>query len=520
MTPTPSLTLMFTALRLVRRLLTAVLLSAAISVAPVVFPSLTALLPQAAAASITLEPPKGPPGKYVTIYGSFPACGTATVTFDAAGLGGAVFDPDSKKLDGSFTVPKDAQPGSHQVTVTCQPQGTHASAPFTVTGQSGGGSTPPFAADPTLKLVPDHGAVGDAFDAQGSGFACSPQTVDLSVVDGPSLGSGIPVKQDGSFSYRSTVKEGTEPGTYTLRAACSADASIYADAPFVVEKPTHTANPALALSKEKGAVGDTVQAKGTGFTCPDVRLQWDEEKQLATAAVDSGGTFAAQFTVPDGSEEGARTVRAVCTTPPDQYADAPFTVTPKGGGTDNGGTDNGGTDNGGTDNGGTDNGGTDDGGTDNGGTDDGGTDNGGTDDGGTDNGGTDDGGTDNGGTDNGGTDNGGTDNGGTDNGGTDNGGTDNGGGGGGSGGSATPVGVVVGSTSGLAFALAAAALVYFGRLHRGPRWVHKHVSTALRPATGATELTEDRAPGEPPTHTTRLDPHPDPGRQTLDEEER
>ncbi|MFJ9578249.1 hypothetical protein ACIRQF_18010 [Streptomyces sp. NPDC101191] len=420
---------MSTALRLVRRLLTAVLLSAAISVGPVALAPLTVLLPRAAAASLTLDPDTGPPGRYVTLHGSFPACGAASVSFDGAGVGGAVYDPDTQELDGSLTVPQDASPGPHPVTVTCAPEGTSASASFTVTGGPDGGTTttdPPPAEDPALTLTPDHGSIGDVIAVQGSGFAvCSPRTVDLYIVDGPGIATGLPVSERGHFSYRETVPPNTTPDTYTFRAACSGDAS--------------------------------------------------------------------------------------------RYADAPLTVTPTGGGTDTGGTDTGGTDTGGTDTGGTDTGGTDTGGTDTGGTDTGGTDTGGTDTGGTDTGGTDTGGTDTGGTDTGGTDTGGTDTGGTDTGGTGTGGDSGGGGGGGS---ATPVGVVVGSTSGAALALAAAAAAYFGRLHRGPRWVHKHVRAALRPATGATQLTEDRASGEPPTHTTRLDPHPDPGRQTLHEEER
>ncbi|MFI8826604.1 hypothetical protein [Streptomyces sp. NPDC053431] len=457
---------MSTALRLVRRLLTAVLLSAAISVGPVALSPLTALLPRAAAASLTLDPATGPPGRYVTLHGSFPACGEATVTFDGAGVGGAVHDPDTQELDGSFTVPQDAQPGPHPVTVTCRPEGTSASASFTVTGEPDGGgttTTPPPAGDLTLRLVPDHASIGDVIDVQGTGFdACSPRTVDLYVVDGPDIASGIEVSETGHFSYQETVPDRTAPDTYTFRAACSADPSLYADADLVVGAP---AQRSLALDPGQGTVGTTVTANGSGFSCPEVQLLWDGSEQLATTLVDASGTFGTDFPVPTGSAEGAHPVRAVCTDDPEQYADATFTLTPTGGGTDNGGTQNGGNQNGGTDNGGTDNGGTQNGGTNSGG------------------------------------------------------GTDGGGGGGG-GGSATPVGVVVGSTTGAAFALAAAAAVYFGRLHRGPRWVHKHVRAALRPAGGATELIEDRGPGEPPTHTTRLDPHPDPGRQTLDEEER
>ncbi|MFF6776172.1 hypothetical protein ACFY8W_21775 [Streptomyces sp. NPDC012637] len=462
------------------------LLSAAISVGPVAFTSPAEAAPLNA--GVYLTPDSGPAGTDVTVGGQgFEACGEVTITFDGGhGEPGTVNVPE---ISGSITVPEGTPAGQHSIEATCDEDPDtgdyyYGSASFTVTGD-GGGNTPdePLA----LALTPDHGSIGDPIDVRGTGFdVCAAGTVYLHVLDGgPEIASGIPVTETGAFSYTEVIPAGTVAKTYTFRAECTNEASLYADDDLVVEAP---ADPQLTLAEEEGAKGNTVRAEGTGFRCSNVDLVWDgAEAPLTTAAVTEQATFSTEVPVPGDAQPGPHTVRAVCVDYPEQYADAPFTVTPTGGGTDNGGTDNGGTDNGGTDNGGTDNGGTDNGGTDNGGTD------------------------------NGGTDNGGTDNGGTDNGGTDNGGTDSGGGSGGSGGgSATPVGLVVGGSSGAALALAAAALVYFGRLHRGPRWVHKHVRAALRPATGATALTETRQPGDPPTHTTRLDPHTDPGRQRLE----
>ncbi|MFD7975763.1 hypothetical protein [Streptomyces sp. NPDC059071] len=469
------------------------LLSAAISVGPVAFtpPAAVALGTPAETASAlrappTLIPDTGRVGTLVTVTSTgWGACQVGQILFanpDTYSVGTIAGDGT---MHGTVTVPGGAAPGPHDVTVSCskfnpalvaESKGPFTST-FTVTATPEPPPPPPPPGDePVLSADVTEGPVGTPVTFEGSDFdSCYAEGVELSVIDGPVVDSPIDVSETGHFTHTANVPDELAPGPHTFRAACNDDGTVYDDVDFTVT--ADTGDPTLSLDTEKGAVGDLIGATATGFTCTEVQLLWDGTEQLATSTADGAGTYDLGFTVPEGSVEGSYTVRAECLDDAEQYAEVPFSVTPTGGGTDNGGTDNGGTDNGGTDNGGTDNGGTD----------------------------------------NGGTDNGGTDNGGTDNGGTDNGGTDNGGGSGGSGGgSTTPVGVVVGGTSGAALALAAAALVYFGRLHRGPRWVHKHIRATLRPATGATALTETRQPGDPPTHTTRLDPHADPGRQRLE----
>ncbi|MFD0368909.1 hypothetical protein [Streptomyces sp. NPDC127114] len=443
------------------------LLSAAISVGPVAF------TPPAAAeplnAGVYLTPDSGPAGTDVTVGGQgFEACGAVTITFDGGHAEpGTVNVPE---ISGSITVPEGTPAGQHSIEATCDEDPDtgdyyYGSASFTVTGDG----TPPSSETPALQLDRSEGPPGTTIGVEGSGFGtCYAEDVELYVDERRALDYRIDVgAETGTFSEQITLADDIEPGDHRIRAVCVGYPGVSAEAPFVVTGTTTEANPVLTVAPEQDVAGATATVTGTGFTCTEAQLLWDGSEQLATATVDGSGDLGAAITVPDDAAEGAHTIRAVCVDYPEQYADAPFTVTPTGGGTDNGGTDNGGTDNGGTDNGGTDNGG--------------------------------------------------TDNGGTDTGGTDTGGTDTGGGSGGSGGgSSTPVGVVVGGTSGAALALAAAALVYFGRLHRGPRWVHKHIRATLRPATGATALTETRQPGDPPTHTTRLDPHADPGRQRLE----
>lgn len=380
---------MVTAARLVRRLLMAVLLSVAIGVGPVAVPA-------------SAEP-------------------TPTPT-------------TSEPTDTSEPSPP-----------TPEPPGTPEPSPPTV-------SEPP-PAEASLTLGPDHGSIGDPIDVRGTGFdGCPAGTVYLHVVDGPEIASGIPVEEGGDFSYTEVIPADSEPDTYTFRAECTDDPSLYADADLVVESP---GEPLLTLAEETGATGTAVQAEGTGFRCSNVDLLWDGDgPPLATAPVTEQATFATEIPVPSDAEPGAHSVWAVCQEYPEQYDEASYEVTGEPG-TNPNQTDPNQTDPNQTDPNQTDPNQTDPNQTVPPGT----------------------------------------------------------------AGRSTPVGWVVGPASlGGALALAAAAAVYFGRLHRGPRWVRNHVRAALRPAVGATALIDDRASGEPPSHSTRLDPHPDPGRQTLEED--
>ncbi|UQX04522.1 hypothetical protein [Streptomyces sp. RerS4] len=82
-----------------------------------------------------------------------------------------------------------------------------------------------------------------------------------------------------------------------------------------------------------------------------------------------------------------------------------------------------------------------------------------------------------------------------------------------------PVGLVVGAGLLGAALLALAGSAFLGHRRRGPRWVHDHLSSRPRPAPAATDVTEPSETGGPPTRSIRLEPHPDPGDQTLQEDD-
>ncbi|MGW2420142.1 hypothetical protein ACWC0C_12960 [Streptomyces sp. NPDC001709] len=81
----------------------------------------------------------------------------------------------------------------------------------------------------------------------------------------------------------------------------------------------------------------------------------------------------------------------------------------------------------------------------------------------------------------------------------------------------TPVAWVVAPSAFAAALLAlAAASVLLNHRHPGPRWVRKHISTQPRPGVGTADLRKQADTG-PATRTVRLEPHADPGDQSLNE---
>ncbi|MGW0705244.1 hypothetical protein ACWD4G_04605 [Streptomyces sp. NPDC002643] len=284
-------------------------------------------------------------------------------------------------------------------------------------------------------------------------------------------------------------------GPHEVRATCvkestsSVDETVFSGSATFTVTPIHDPRQDIRLTPADGPAGKTVTVEGIGFVCSAVNVFWDDGSTLVPGATPSGeGDITEKFDVPEGSSATAHTVRAECTDYPDYYATADFTVTE----TDTNGTTTTGDQNNGT--------------TENGGNENGSTQNGGE---------TGDNGTHT----NGGTtgDTGGNGNGsGSGNGTVGGNGSGGVGGNGGDGSSAIPAGWVVGPS--VFAALLLLALLYSLAHHRprGPRWVRDHVRTTVRPGSGtaASELRE-RRDGRTVDLTVRLEPHPDPGDQSL-----
>lgn len=335
---------------------------------------------------------------------------------------------------------------------------------------------------PDIEISETAGRPGTYIDVRGSGFDdCylgglknavgdttkrRPGTVELSMGNAaPATTAPVDIKT-GTFQSRLTVSDDATPDDYPVTAVCTTKTDIRAEETFTVEREEEAA---LTLDPTEGRPEAEFVADGSAFNCSSVDVTWDDTESLATAVpVSETGTFTERLQVPEGASEGTHTVEASCTDEEYDSDSAEFTVTA----TQTNGNGNG-----------------------------------------TTSGGQTDGGQTNGGQTSGGTD-GGT------NGGTNGqvGGTSDGGGtvdGTGSVDSSTPVGLVVGPALGGVLLLAAAGLALVRHRQRGPRWVHDHVSTVLRPGTARSDVREPYDTG-PPTRTVRLEPHLDPGDQSVD----
>lgn len=452
--------------------LTAVLLSTAFAwgTPPVASPAATPPVRAAAARSLTLDPPEGPPGSTVGVGGhGFENCTRSglvaeprppnepdepaepaeiRVFWERGGGGPSTVTADA---DGEFetevTVPSDAVPGSRDVIALCTVNSkVRATADFQVT---------PAPRPTTLALDPAEGAAGTSVTVSGSGFdGCTADDgqaggIALTWDDGPLPGvtpEEITVDA-GAFTVGFTVPPDADAADHAVTATCAEDARVSAEQSFTVTSVPET-RPAVRLEPSSmRAGGGSVNLSGSGFDCPEVALSWAGEP-LKTLAPAEDGTFETRFDVAPDAAEDSYTVRAACTDDPGTGADAAFTVTGEGPvppsptpptptpptptpptpvpptptPTPDPATDT------------------------------------------------------------------------------------------------VPVGLVVGSGLLGAALLALAGFAFLSRLHRGPRWVRDHVSSRPRPAPGATDVAEPSGTG-PPTRSVRLEPHPDPGEQTLKEED-
>ena len=330
---------------------------------------------------------------------------------------------------------------------------------------------------PYIEISATAGRPGTNIDVWGSGFKdCYrddlpnavgdttkrlPGSVEVSMGDAaPTTTAPVDINAGTFPPVDLTVSADATPGDYTVTAVCTTKTDISAEETFTVEPEEEAA---LGLDPSEGRPEAEVAADGSAFNCSSVDVTWDDTESLATAVpVSEAGAFTERFQVPEGSSEGTHTVLATCTDEGYDSATAEFTVTAaQTTGTANGGQADGGQASGGQASGGA---------------------NGGT--GGTNGqvGGTGDGGT------------------------VDR--TDSVDG-------STPVGLVVGPTLGGVLLLAVAGLALVRHRQRGPRWIHDHVSTVLRPGTTRSAVREPYDTG-PPTRTVRLEPHLDPGDQRID----
>lgn len=258
--------------------------------------------------SLTLSPGQGAPGARIT---------AATKGFDAClGHGSTPSQPmswrwDSGSLqaanaggDGStvtFAVPTDAVPSDkHAVTVLCG--NLSASAPFTVT------PTPA----PVLNLDKDRGPPGSPLTANGTGFACGDDHVDVLWDGKTSVGQG----PAGEFSVPLAIPADASTGQHTVVAMCRNHTDITGSRPFtVMTDVSGGATPAaLAIEPAHGSPGDRVHVTGDGFSCNNSRavvLLWDDQR-LADTSANVSGHLDTSVVVPADARASSHIVRVAC----------------------------------------------------------------------------------------------------------------------------------------------------------------------------------------------------------------
>jgi hypothetical protein len=253
--------------------------------------------------SLAVTPAQGGPGMQATATPTgFGACRAMSFQWDRKPLLASPVDSDTLAVN--FAVPKDASPGDHNVTATCE--NTSAPTTFTVVP----------ATKPTLTLDTGHGPGGSTLTASGSGFACGDGNVAL-LWDGQARLTDAP---SGMFSaVPLTIPSGASPGGHTVMAACQHHPDIADSQRFTVTSVTTsvTSRPAtLALTPTSGHPGDHLQAIGDGFACANhagpVNLSWDDGTPLPDTFLDPPGHFEASVSAPATTDARRLTLRATC----------------------------------------------------------------------------------------------------------------------------------------------------------------------------------------------------------------
>ena len=238
--------------------------------------------PALAAPTITLSPEEGSAGTTVTVtgtnFGSY-AGDTIHVCFGGIEIAGSPLTiPANGEFTITFQVPENTARGTSYVTV-----------------RDGGGNqlgegVPFFVPTPTINLSVSGGIVGTTVTLSGKGFNAGGLVTFYYVDrDTTELGSITtdPVGEISSYSF--TVPEST---AQEHKVSAIDVAGNEAEATFTVI-------PAVILIPISGAIGDSVDVKGTGFGYNSQIGVDFGDRQVATAKASGKGSFSASFSVPD-----------------------------------------------------------------------------------------------------------------------------------------------------------------------------------------------------------------------------
>jgi len=236
---------------------------------------------QAATPGISVSPPTGVPGSWVTVTGSgFVGNETGiAVTYDGIPVArGITANPDGGW--GATFVVSASTSGSHSIdaygSVT-----TAASVPnvtFTVT--------------PSISISRSSGAAGSSVTVTGSGFGASETGITVTY-DGTPVAQSITANPQGGWSAAFEVPASTS-GSHSI------DAYGSVTTPASVPNMTFTVTAGISISRSSGVAGSSVTVTGSGFGASEtgITVTYDGTPVAQDITANSEGGWSATFVVP------------------------------------------------------------------------------------------------------------------------------------------------------------------------------------------------------------------------------
>jgi hypothetical protein len=236
--------------------------------------------PLLAAPTIALSPASGTVGTTVTVRGenfaSF-ANDQLHIFFGNTEVAGSPIKvPGNGKFTHDFPVPDSAMPGTALVSVRDQSGNQLAKAEFVVP-------------QPHVSLDKGGGVVGTTITLNGSGFRAG-ETVNFTFSPHPEIDLGsVTATPVGECSY-----------VFTIPVSTGKEHKVIAtDKAGNTAQATLSVIPTITLDPISGAIGDEVNATGSGFGYKS-RFSIDfEGKSVKTDKTDENGSFNVSFKVPD-----------------------------------------------------------------------------------------------------------------------------------------------------------------------------------------------------------------------------